>query len=385
MSREPNNETNPSPTTDPPPVILKADGPLGLFIHYDEAGAGEFRDCLTADEIPFSFNPPEAANLAQPGKAVFVFGRRHPRVVAGWLKLCGEEVVIDPDVVITEDLYLPPVKQLLSLGEPQRHVVLDYAGLGLSLNDVPALIRMATDYQLHNGPQDSPIVWAPVHAWRALAQLRAEEAIAPLVELFRRADEDIDDWINADLPEALARFGAPVLAPVTDFLANPAHGEWARVAAADAIGCVGKTNPELRADCVARLTVQLEKFAEQSETFNAFLISPLWDLRAVEAMPVIERAFASGRVDESVLGDVEDVQIEFGLKTKREHPPRPNSLTRLGDEFRAGLAAEELEQELDVLNPGETINVPYIAPLKVGRNDPCPCGSGKKYKKCCGK
>jgi uncharacterized protein YchJ len=28
---------------------------------------------------------------------------------------------------------------------------------------------------------------------------------------------------------------------------------------------------------------------------------------------------------------------------------------------------------------------PYIAPPKVGRNEPCPCGSGKKYKKCCGK
>jgi uncharacterized protein YecA (UPF0149 family) len=24
------------------------------------------------------------------------------------------------------------------------------------------------------------------------------------------------------------------------------------------------------------------------------------------------------------------------------------------------------------------------AAIKVGRNDPCPCGSGKKYKKCCG-
>ncbi|TET60949.1 MAG: hypothetical protein E3J47_06135, partial [Candidatus Stahlbacteria bacterium] len=23
--------------------------------------------------------------------------------------------------------------------------------------------------------------------------------------------------------------------------------------------------------------------------------------------------------------------------------------------------------------------------IKVGRNDPCPCGSGKKYKKCCGR
>lgn len=27
---------------------------------------------------------------------------------------------------------------------------------------------------------------------------------------------------------------------------------------------------------------------------------------------------------------------------------------------------------------------PYIAGQKIGRNDPCPCGSGKKYKKCCG-
>jgi hypothetical protein len=29
--------------------------------------------------------------------------------------------------------------------------------------------------------------------------------------------------------------------------------------------------------------------------------------------------------------------------------------------------------------------MPYIAPPKVGRNDPCPCGSGKKYKNCCGR
>ena len=27
----------------------------------------------------------------------------------------------------------------------------------------------------------------------------------------------------------------------------------------------------------------------------------------------------------------------------------------------------------------------YIKTESVGRNDPCPCGSGKKYKKCCGK
>ena len=34
-----------------------------------------------------------------------------------------------------------------------------------------------------------------------------------------------------------------------------------------------------------------------------------------------------------------------------------------------------------LLNPLKT----EIADKKVGRNEPCPCGSGKKYKKCCGK
>ncbi|HHW09458.1 MAG TPA: preprotein translocase subunit SecA [Firmicutes bacterium] len=33
---------------------------------------------------------------------------------------------------------------------------------------------------------------------------------------------------------------------------------------------------------------------------------------------------------------------------------------------------------------GGGVNQPRRAPAKVGRNDPCPCGSGKKYKKCCG-
>lgn len=27
--------------------------------------------------------------------------------------------------------------------------------------------------------------------------------------------------------------------------------------------------------------------------------------------------------------------------------------------------------------------VPVVLGSKAGRNDPCPCGSGKKYKKCC--
>ena len=34
-----------------------------------------------------------------------------------------------------------------------------------------------------------------------------------------------------------------------------------------------------------------------------------------------------------------------------------------------------------LLNPTR----PKISEKKVGRNEPCPCGSGSKYKKCCGR
>ena len=43
--------------------------------------------------------------------------------------------------------------------------------------------------------------------------------------------------------------------------------------------------------------------------------------------------------------------------------------------------AKELENEKRLLKRQSNT---LIRPVKIGRNDPCPCGSGKKYKKCCG-
>ncbi|MBM7583196.1 curved DNA-binding protein CbpA [Caldicoprobacter guelmensis] len=47
---------------------------------------------------------------------------------------------------------------------------------------------------------------------------------------------------------------------------------------------------------------------------------------------------------------------------------------------------EDLEDDEDYVEPWYSSDKPYVREQpKVGRNDPCPCGSGKKYKKCCGK
>ena len=55
-----------------------------------------------------------------------------------------------------------------------------------------------------------------------------------------------------------------------------------------------------------------------------------------------------------------------------------------GWEYTIELEPDKPEDITDfdlLMNPPKT----KIAEKKVGRNEPCPCGSGKKYKKCCGK
>jgi uncharacterized protein YecA (UPF0149 family) len=56
------------------------------------------------------------------------------------------------------------------------------------------------------------------------------------------------------------------------------------------------------------------------------------------------------------------------------------ALSRISDEVRT-----EAMATFDALEGAETDDGARVASrVKVGRNEPCPCGSGKKYEKCCG-
>jgi hypothetical protein len=65
---------------------------------------------------------------------------------------------------------------------------------------------------------------------------------------------------------------------------------------------------------------------------------------------------------------------------KRRRQLRALFVRALSKEFEPPFDAPEAETEV----PEATTPVSRRTSAKVGRNDPCPCGSGKKYKKCCG-
>jgi len=56
---------------------------------------------------------------------------------------------------------------------------------------------------------------------------------------------------------------------------------------------------------------------------------------------------------------------------------------QLGEIAKRSLPREDLEAEEKLLNETKKVD-PIRAERKPDRNAPCPCGSGKKYKKCCG-
>ncbi len=216
----------------------------------------------------------------------------------------------------------PPLAELFKLGEASRsHDWPDYLSIGLGPEHVPDLIRLAVDSELNQAPRDSSEVWVPVHAWRALGQLRAAEAVEPLLQLLPLIDERMGDSAGEELLRVFALIGAPAVAPLGRYLSDSSHPEFARIAASSGLSRIAARHPEARSDCVSWIAAPLREFRQNGSTLNGCIISDIVDLKAVEHAPLMEQAFAADSVDLFVGGDWEETQVELGLKRARTTPP----------------------------------------------------------------
>ncbi len=110
----------------------------------------------------------------------------------------------------------------------------------------------------------------------------------------------------------------------------------------------------------AQLDPKMEYKSEGGEMFEHMLMSV-----ADEFTDLLFRV----RVEERTGREVEDV---WGVSEMRH------------EQFRVAEYAREQEQTADAAGSPAPVK-PIRVDQKVGRNSPCPCGSGKKYKNCCGR
>jgi hypothetical protein len=130
------------------------------------------------------------------------------------------------------------------------------------------------------------------------------------------------------------------------------------------------------------------------------LASASAEIEALKVFPELRRAYDEGLVDPQSMGVEELDQAELAppgelLEAMRERQPPIDDVATAtawwsmfsrhedGIDFQDDLIDEvdSIPEEDEVFEPQN----PYRAPPKIGRNEPCPCGSGKKYKRCCGK
>jgi hypothetical protein len=144
--------------------------------------------------------------------------------------------------------YTDPVAKLLTYSgvdeRSPKEQWPDYRERGLTKEHIPDLIRMATDLDLHNLRRESPEVWAPLHAWRALAQLRAVEAVNPLVLLFEQLKDD--DWLPEELPTVLSMIGPGAIPTLERFLADDGIEEIGRISVPACLVRMARDHPDAR-------------------------------------------------------------------------------------------------------------------------------------------
>jgi hypothetical protein len=222
-----------------------------------------------------------------------------------------------------------PVAKLYQLGEKYLRVQEwpNYPEkFGLTREHIPELVGLLNFDCWAEEPDaeaqcDDEDIWAPVHAWRALGQLGGPDVVEPLLNVLHMTDELETDWLDDELPVALAMVGDIALPQLATFLNNQPHGLWAKVGAVEAIAKIGQQHPHVREECIHALEEALAEFEKNDEGLNSFIIYALSRLKAVESAPLVKAAYDADRVDLAVMGDYQDFEIAIGIRKKKDRAP----------------------------------------------------------------
>ncbi len=232
--------------------------------------------------------------------------------------------------------------------------------------------------------------FAHMYALYLLAQFREKRAYPLIIDLFSLPGNIIWDMVGDSITEDLSRILASVHdgndRPLKSMIENKGVYEYVRAAGLESLLIL----------VAAGLKPREEVVQYYKELFNGGLereYSFAWDalvqrstrLYPGEVYDEIKWAYEKGLVDSWFidLGTVEKT-MKDGMRKTLEDLPRykghdlvEDAIGEMG-KWDCFSSSEDHKKE-EVLQPKTAPN----KRKKIGRNAPCPCGSGKKYKKCC--
>ena len=250
----------------------------------------------------------------------------------------------------------------------------------------------------------------PFFAIFLLAQFREKRAYPAIVKMMSAPGETPFDLVGDTVTEQLSRIFASVYDGNPGLLQGLVESEqvndYVRSAALDAFLVLENTGQMPRETVVEYFRSLFHGRLQRTPSYAwSSLVCAVADLPAPELLEEVRQAYADGFVDTMVSG-LETIERDLAAREpwRREQLyPITDAIAEMErwaafhpEDSRPGKALPPLDT---LFPPSQPLSLepdsspepdyvpaqPFTRTPKIGRNEPCPCGSGKKYKKCCGK
>ncbi|MCL2576838.1 MAG: DUF1186 domain-containing protein [Defluviitaleaceae bacterium] len=249
----------------------------------------------------------------------------------------------------------------------------------------------------------------PTFALFLLAEFGVNEAF-PLFAEILELEDDKADWILSDvLSDGMGAMTASVATEndidrIKAIIGNIEINEFQRLAAVDALIGLYARGVYSRNDLIADFRHLLETY-QKNDDFLDYLVDKCLEVEATELYELIRKLFVEEKVYEIFVG-IEDFAEDAPVRSEDEviaSLMKHSAYGEINDMLMSVIGwtcfnNDDFDDDIfdsdDIIDDDSvwippsmfsTKNTPIVNPPKIGRNEPCPCGSGQKYKRCCGK
>ena len=256
----------------------------------------------------------------------------------------------------------------------------------------PLLLAMFGEAYHDNWPShDDPRWYRFTHAGKFMLSWQNLDALPVFADLYMDDEPDMQDlceWFEVDL----YHYGPAAIPTLQQIVEKDSGGRWhyGRALGGGTLSRIATYYPHTRDEVAAIIRAQLPSLEmipdleDEDEIWSSF-VSDLAKLADEASREQVLALFDAGLSENFIRRNDYLRAMKRGFRP--EKPPKPYSISKdyqaWYEEHLQMLREEERERqqrrESRIRQAGKRIGP------KIGRNEPCPCGSGKKYKKCHGR
>ena len=298
------------------------------------------------------------------------------------------------------------LRKILAL--PRETLIED---LGKVLNDSLYRFEFFKNKIKKEGWEDEEMAFS-LHALFLLTELKATDQLPLILDHIKQGDDFLEFWYSDHTTETLwhilFHLGKDQLPLLQSFVLERDVHYSPKWAVMSAVNQIGLHFPEREKEVLDWFESLMDEMIEHHE--DPYFVDPkvggmlaidVCGFDAAYLIPKIKKLYDLRLVDEPITGGFKDLVKEINIKDPLKYDLYDSIFTHyeyIKKEWLGIMTPEEKAEkerkmkqwmeEHGSKNKSQTTGLNAPAEVKksgpkVGRNDPCPCGSGKKYKKCC--